>query len=95
MQEAAGKRGSRELPSIDGYELGELLGQGAMGAVYRAVRRSDGQPVAVKIMLAKIAVNETQRDMFLREIDDHPPACSTPTSSACWTTEPPAAPSTS
>lgn len=69
MQEAARKRGSLEPPSIEGYEIGELLGKGGMGAVYRAVRRSDGREVAVKIMLAKIAVSERTRRTFLREIE--------------------------
>jgi serine/threonine protein kinase len=40
-----------------------------MGAVYRAVRRSDKQTVAVKVMLAKIAVDDNARWQFLREID--------------------------
>jgi serine/threonine protein kinase len=41
------------------------------------VRKSDGMTVAIKVMLAKIAVNEKTRRLFLREIDitrqlDHP-----------------------
>ena len=32
----------------DGYQLGELLGEGGMGRVYRAVGRATGQVVAVK-----------------------------------------------
>jgi serine/threonine-protein kinase len=37
---------------VDKYRIEHLLGQGAMGRVYRAVRLSDGQPVAVKLMQA-------------------------------------------
>lgn len=77
IQEAAkGIRGSG-LPEIEDYEIGEELGKGGMGAVYRAVRKTDATPVAVKVMLAKVAVEARARDMFLREIEvirqiDHP-----------------------
>jgi len=43
--------------------------RGGMGIVYRAVRDYDRHPVAVKIMLAKIAVEEHARKMFLREVE--------------------------
>jgi eukaryotic-like serine/threonine-protein kinase len=53
---------------LDNYELGEKLGEGGMGAVYRARRNNDGATVAVKMMLAKVAVDEHMRQMFEREI---------------------------
>ena len=69
MQQAARRQDGGQRPVIEGYEIGELLGQGGMGAVYRATRKRDGHRVAVKILLAKIMVNETQRRTFLREIE--------------------------
>lgn len=54
---------------IGGYELEKKLGEGAFGAVYRARRRKDGQPVAIKVMLAKVAVSASAREKFLREIE--------------------------
>jgi serine/threonine protein kinase len=53
---------------IPGYEICNELGKGGMGAVYRGIRENDRQQVAVKIMLAKVAVTEDARQMFLREI---------------------------
>jgi serine/threonine protein kinase len=66
FQEAA--RGDTGALPIRDYELAEKLGEGGMGAVYRATRRSDGRQVAIKVMLPRVAVEPHNRDMFLREI---------------------------
>jgi serine/threonine-protein kinase len=58
--------GPAEIP---GYELGEMLGKGGMGAVYLARRKADGATLAIKVMLSKIAVDEGARQAFLREIE--------------------------
>jgi pSer/pThr/pTyr-binding forkhead associated (FHA) protein len=62
---------SRDNPpvEIDGYRLGKRLGEGGMGAVYAAVRVQDEFPVAIKVMVPKIAATERARLRFLREID--------------------------
>ena len=54
---------------IGGYELEKKLGEGAFGAVYRGRRKKDGQQVAIKVMLAKVAVSASAREKFLREIE--------------------------
>lgn len=54
--------------TLQDYQLGEKLGQGGMGAVYRAVRKSDGRVVAIKVMLRRGIVDPLSRDRFLREI---------------------------
>jgi hypothetical protein len=54
---------------LDRYEVVRQLGRGGMGAVYLARRKDDGQEVAIKVMLSRIAVREHQRRLFLREIE--------------------------
>ncbi len=69
IQDAAKRiRGAARL-DISGYEIGEELGKGGMGAVYKAVRKADGCTVAVKVMLAKIAIDDDARRRFLQEIE--------------------------
>lgn len=67
LQQAAAQTAPRAL-EIRGYELGEKLGSGGMGVVYRAERKRDGRLVAVKIALPKIVLVDAKRDSFLREI---------------------------
>jgi hypothetical protein len=55
--------------TIGPYEVERLLGSGGMGAVYLARRRGGGDPVAIKILLPRMEVDDAARDIFLREID--------------------------
>jgi len=59
----------RAPPPIAGYEIQRKLGAGGFGAVYLARRSGEAQPVAIKIMLSRVAVDENARSRFLREID--------------------------
>ncbi len=64
-------------PSIDGYETGELLGEGGMGTVWRAVQRGTRREVALKVMNAAGMVSPRARERFRREVElasrlDHP-----------------------
>jgi serine/threonine protein kinase len=60
------------------YEVGELLGEGGMGAVYRGVDTQTGTPVAVKILKPEVATHSPEQvERFRREAEavyqlDHP-----------------------
>lgn len=54
-------------PSVPGYRLGKVVGRGSMGTVYRAVRASDGQAVALKVITPAEGVPRRQVEKFLRE----------------------------
>ena len=56
------------LPTqIGKYKIIELVGEGAMGTVYRATDSVLGRTVAVKVMNASIARQQDHRQRFLRE----------------------------
>jgi DNA-directed RNA polymerase subunit RPC12/RpoP len=56
-------------PHIAGYEIERELGHGGMGIVYKARREQDGAYIALKVMLARVAVDERARKLFQREIE--------------------------
>lgn len=60
--------GEPELATLRGYALLEELGQGGMGAVYRARRVSANHDVAIKIMLPRVAASPQSVRRFLQEI---------------------------
>lgn len=62
---------SREVPTIPGYELDELLGQGAFGQVYKAVQKSTGQEVAVKVLYS-VSGGFREEVTRLSRVSDHP-----------------------
>jgi serine/threonine protein kinase len=49
------------------YRLESVLGEGAVGTVYRAVRTSDGYVVALKVLKPRLAADETFRRRFAHE----------------------------
>jgi serine/threonine-protein kinase len=57
------------LVAIQGYQVVRELGKGGMGVVYLASDEKSGEEIALKVMLAKIAVNERAKKQFLREVE--------------------------
>ncbi|HEY7729514.1 MAG TPA: serine/threonine-protein kinase [Gaiellaceae bacterium] len=53
--------------SLGPYLIEEVLGEGAMGVVYRAVHRDDGGTVALKVLRQRLAASDEYRARFLRE----------------------------
>lgn len=52
---------------IDGYRILKKLGQGGMGEVYLAIRKSDCQEVAIKTIRPIVQGSEREVERFLRE----------------------------
>jgi serine/threonine protein kinase len=52
---------------LGSYHLIELLGEGAMGTVFRAERHPDGTPIALKVLKAELAQDAVLRQRFVRE----------------------------
>jgi serine/threonine-protein kinase len=55
------------LSRVGKYEVKDLIGEGAMGVVYRAVDPMLNRSVAVKVMNEALALDENFRTRFLRE----------------------------
>lgn len=56
-------------PEIRGYTVLELLGQGGMGAVWRAVQASTRREVALKVTHARVFGSQRARMRFEREVE--------------------------
>src|SRR3954470_23280134 len=55
------------IPDIGKYRIVELVGEGAMGVVYRALDTVLHRTVAIKVMNESIARQEELRQRFLHE----------------------------
>ncbi len=68
VAEVVSQGGLDGAPSIPGYQVSRKLGEGGMGAVYLGTRAEDGDEVAIKVMLPRVAVDEHAKKAFHREI---------------------------
>jgi hypothetical protein len=57
------------LPVIDGYEIGELLGRGGMGLVFKAVQTALKRPVALKLIVSGAHAGAEERARFRTEAE--------------------------
>jgi eukaryotic-like serine/threonine-protein kinase len=58
-----------DLPEFPGYEVQALLGQGGMGAVFRARQPRLNRLVALKVMLSGVYAGRDERGRFQREAE--------------------------
>lgn len=66
---AAEAEQSSNSEQIPGYELLQVIGQGASGAVYAANHCSDGQKAAIKIFNKELTPDRDARRRFEQEVD--------------------------
>jgi len=55
--------------TVGPYAIERLLGKGGMGAVYLARHQDGGPPVALKVLLPRMRVDEAIQEIFVREIE--------------------------
>lgn len=60
----------KQAPEMAGWTIGELLGAGGMGAVYRAREDSSQEWRAIKVMLPDVAVEPGADALFRREMEN-------------------------
>jgi hypothetical protein len=61
--------GPSSLPVIDGYEMGELLGRGGMGLVFKARQQALKRSVALKIIVSGAHAGAEERARFRTEAE--------------------------
>src|SRR5262249_42188012 len=70
MEGSSVSAAGRELQAggrLGPYGLEDVLGEGGMGIVFRAIREHDGETVALKVMKQALIRDETFRRRFVHE----------------------------
>jgi serine/threonine protein kinase len=62
------KKGVSPRLDLPAYEFQGELGRGGFGVVFKALRKTDGKPVAIKVLLPRVAVQPSEIERFLREM---------------------------
>jgi len=62
------KKGVSPRLDLPGYEFQGELGRGGFGVVFKALRKADGNSVAIKVLLPRVAVQPAEIERFLREM---------------------------
>ena len=57
------------LKQLGPYDIGERIGKGGMGSVYRGTDRESGQVAAIKVLAPQLAQSEGFRERFEAEIE--------------------------
>ena len=57
------------LEKLGPYRIGETLGRGGMGTVYRGVNEDTDELAAVKVLSSVLAADEAFRERFQSEIE--------------------------
>jgi predicted Ser/Thr protein kinase len=71
LSQASAERasGSEVLPEIEGYQILEELPRGGQAVVYKAIRRSTGERVALKVLPGAQVSSAAARRQFEREVE--------------------------
>jgi serine/threonine protein kinase len=58
-----------QLEQLGPYRIGRRIGRGGMGTVYHGTNVESGQPAAIKVLSARLAIEEGFRERFETEIE--------------------------
>jgi serine/threonine-protein kinase len=58
-----------QLEQLGPYRIGRRIGRGGMGTVYQGASIESGQPAAIKVLSARLAIEEGFRERFETEIE--------------------------